>query len=430
MHYKINPSKLTGSITIPPSKSHTLRAILFASLAHGNSIIRHYLPSPDTTAMIHACQLLGATIEIEAHQLTIRGTNGQPHTPNNIIDAGNSGQVLRFIAALSALTPGYTVITGDQSIRTNRPIQPLLDGLTGLHVFAESTQQNGTAPIMIKGPLLGGKTTLNGEDSQPVSGLLMAAAFAKQKTIIEVIHPGETPWIDLTLSWFKKLNIPYQQRDYTYYEMMGNAQYDGFDYTVPGDFSSCAFPLAAALITQSDILLKNLDMTDVQGDKALIAALQAMGAKIEVTENNVLRIHPVDTLGGQTMNVNHIIDAVPILAVIACFAEQDVILTGAAIARQKESDRLAAIRCELNKMQANITELADGLIIKPSRLQGACVSSHNDHRIAMALAIAGLAAQGETVVEDIDCVNKSYPQFAQAFQQLNAAIYEYDPHRL
>lgn len=424
MQYLIKRSILQGSITIPPSKSHTLRAILFASLAKGKSTIHRYLPSPDTQAMIEACQLMGAQITVEEQKLTIVGTDFHPQTPSNIIDAGNSGQVLRFIAAIAALTSGYTVITGDHSVRTNRPVQPLLDALTRLNVFATSTKGDGSAPILIKGPLQGGITTLDGEDSQPVSGLLMACAFANKSTIINVTNPGEKPWVDLTLAWFKRLGIDYQQQDYTQYKISGNARYVGFEYTVPGDFSSCAFPLVAALITQSEIILNNLDMEDAQGDKALIFALQAMGASIEIDQDKKQVIVKKSAAGftGKSINVNNFIDAVPIVAVLGCFAQGETTITGAAIARKKESDRLSTITRELKKMGADITEFEDGLMIKPVKLKGTKVLSFNDHRIAMSLSVAALSAEGETIVEDIACVNKSYPNFAQALQHLGAAI--------
>jgi 3-phosphoshikimate 1-carboxyvinyltransferase len=423
MNYLIKPSKLSGAITIPASKSHTLRAILFASLAHGESIIHNYLHSPDTDAMIAACRLLGAKIHATKHQLNIIGTNGTPQTPENIIDAGNSGQVLRFVAAVAALTSGYTIITGDESVRKNRPVQPLLDGLTHLHVFAKSSQNNATAPIIIQGPLRGGETTLNGEDSQPVSALLIAAAFATNPTVINVRNPGEKPWVDLTLSWLKRLGIQYEKQDYTQYKIMGNARYAGFEYIVPGDFSSCAFPLVAGLITNSAITLQNLDFSDAQGDKELICALQTMGANIEYDlTQKIITTHPIEKLIGQTIDVNNYIDAVPILAVAACFATSETLITGAAIARKKESNRLAAITQELQKMGANILELEDGLKIMPSKLVGAKVDSFNDHRIAMALAVAGMMATGETIITNVSCVEKSYPDFAQAMRDLGGII--------
>lgn len=422
MHLKIKPSKLKGEITIPSSKSHTLRAILFASLAKGKSIVHQYLHSPDTFAMISACRLLGANIEIFPNHLIIEGFAGKPSTPNNVIDAGNSGQVLRFIAAVSSLTSGYTVLTGDESIRTSRPIQPLLSALKQLNVFAESTQHNGQAPIIIRGPFSGGVTKIDGEDSQPVSGLLIASAFADNPTTIHVKNPGEKPWIDVTLDWFKRLGISFERENYSKYIIHGNTLLSNFEYTVPGDFSSAAFPLASALITQSNITLKNLDFNDVQGDKAIVSILQKMGAQFEIdTSNRQLHIYPCE-LQGQEINVNDFIDAVTILAVVACFAKTETIIRGAEIARKKESDRLSAITQELQKMGANIQELPDGLIIQPSRLKGAIVKSHSDHRIAMSLAAASLAAETETLIHQTECIQKTFPDFAKAMQQLGANI--------
>jgi 3-phosphoshikimate 1-carboxyvinyltransferase len=227
----------------------------------------------------------------------------------------------------------------------------------------------------------------------------------------------------LTLDWFKRLGIDYQQQNHTQYVISGNAAYSGFEYTVPGDFSSCAFPLVAALITHSEIRLNNLDMNDVQGDKSLIFALQAMGALIEIdNDKKTVDVKKSKGLVGNKINVNNYIDAVPILAVMGCFAQGETVITGAAIARKKESDRLSVITQELQKMGANITELEDGLIIKPAKLTGTSVSSFDDHRIAMSLAIAALSAEGETIIENTLCVDKSYPNFAQALQKLGASI--------
>ena len=423
MRYRVKPSQLHGQISIPPSKSHTLRAILFASMAHGQSLIRHYLPSPDTQAMIQACRLLGASIVVEKDVLRIDGVAGLPRTPADVIHAGNSGQVLRFIGAIAALTPGYTVLTGDESIRTRRPVQPLLDGLNALGVKALSTQGNGSAPILVKGPLRGGQTQLDGADSQPVSALLMAAAFARKPCVITVTNPGEKPWVDLTLAWLSRLGIAYQRTDYSQYTVFGQARYAGFEYTVPGDFSSCAFPLVAALITGSSLSLYNLDMGDVQGDKALIAMLQEVGADIKVdAANHALHVRAGAPLRGQNTDINACIDALPILAVLACFASGETYLTGAAIARKKESDRIATITHALQAMGACIEPLDDGLRICPRPLVGAKVFSVADHRIAMALAVAGMAASGETLVEHTQCVAKSYPNFLPAMQAIGADI--------
>jgi 3-phosphoshikimate 1-carboxyvinyltransferase len=426
MKYIVNPSKLSGTIWIPPSKSHTMRAVLFASLAHGKSIIHHYLPSPDTEAMIHACRLLGAQIEITKDTLNIIGTNGRPKVPDNIIDAGNSGQVLRFIAAIAAATISeYVVITGDESIRYKRPLQPLISALNQLGGFAVSTKGDGFAPIIIKGLISAGTAELEGQDSQPVSAMLMGAAFLAGETQIKVINPGEKPWIDLTLSWFDRLGIQYSCKDYEHYMLKGHAHYEGFEYSVPGDFSSAAFPLVAALITGSEISLANIDMNDVQGDKAIIPALQDMGAELDYdAASRLLHVKKSSTLKGGEINVNNFIDAVPILAVAGCFCENGLQITGAEIAKHKESDRLEDVTVELRKMKGDITSLADGLTINNSVLSSNTVLSHHDHRMAMSLAVAGLAAAGTTHVEDTKCVAKSFPGFAEAMKNLGADIQE------
>lgn len=412
---------LQGRLTLPSSKSHSIRAVLLGAMAQGTSRVKKVLDSPDIHDAIRAARQLGAIITQEGDQIVIDGVGGMPQAPDDVIQVGNSGQVLRFVGALAALSPHYTVLTGDHSIRSNRPVQPLLDGLKGLGVFAESTRQNGKAPIIVKGPLQPGETFLTGEDSQPVSGLLMAAAFVEGKTIIHVQNPGETPWIGLTLSWLDRLGVQYTNQNFEKYTVHGKRQHSGFDYIVPGDFSSAAFPIVAALITGSEIAIDNVDMTDVQGDKAIIPVLQEMGAQIDIdSANRCLYIKKSPRLVGRTIDLNPIIDAVTILAVLGCFAEGETRLINGSIARQKECNRLACIAQELSKMGAKIQETDDGLIIRQSTLKGSIVKSHHDHRMALSLLVASLGADGVTEVEGLECIQKSYPTFIKDMQMLGA----------
>ena len=288
--FLIHPSSLGGSLLASPSKSHGLRAILFASLARGISQIQRTLASPDTLAMINACRQLGANIETHRDNLQITGTAGVPQSPSNVIDAGNSGQVLRFIACVAALTPHYVVITGDASIRSRRPLQPLLEALPRLGVWCRSMLDNQHAPILLKGPLQPGTTCLSGADSQPVSGLLIAASQATGEHVIEVNPLGELPWVKLTLAWFDKLGIAYQQQDHRKYSLCQKTLIQAFDYTIPCDFSSLAYPVAAAIITGSKLSLQQVDMDDVQGDKALFDIFTRMGASIHY-EANLKTLH-------------------------------------------------------------------------------------------------------------------------------------------
>lgn len=417
---KIYPGKLSGQIAIPTSKSHTIRSLFFAMMAKGKSRIEHPLPSPDTVAMLDAVRSLGAIIDMEQDTLIIDGCSGQLQSAEDVIQCGNSGQVLRFIGAIAALSESYTILTGDASIRHNRPVMPLLSALTQLGATAVSARLDGYAPIIVKGPLKGGKATLDGRDSQPVSALLMLGAFTPLE--LHVTNPGEKPWVALTLDWFDRLGIAYENHEFTHYKMKGHSHLKGFEYTVPGDFSSAAFLIVAGLVTGSEIAIDNIDMNDVQGDKGVIFALESMGAKFEF-RNKELIVKKGSSLKGTRLDINDFIDALPILAVAGCFASGETEIVNAAIARKKESDRIHCIALELKKMGAQIEERPDGLIVLPSDLQGSKdLQTHHDHRLAMALSIAALRAKGESVIHGIECVSKSYPSFFEHLSRLGAKV--------
>ena len=396
-------------LTVPSSKSHTLRAILFAALADGTSQIERFLVSPDTTAMIKAVFSFGATVHIQNDTLKIRGVAGKLQPPH-AIECGNSGIVLRFIGALAALLPYPTILTGDASIQQRRLATPLLEALRQLGASATSIRGDGFAPLCIQGPITQKSATLDGEDSQPVSGLLIAARLAPHPIELHVTNPGEKPWVDLTLHWLRRLGIRYERRGASYYRLEGNAKIDAFSYCVPGDFSSAAFPIAAALITNAELTLHNLDLEDCQGDQAILPALEQMGATFEWKGTNLI-VRKGAHLRGISLDINDFIDALPILAVIGCFAKGRTKLYNAAIARKKESDRIHAMATELKKMGARIEEMPDGLIIHSSVLHEAPLQSYNDHRVAMALAVAALGAKSFCAIADTGCVAKTYPNF-------------------
>ncbi len=420
---RIHPSRLKGEIVIPSSKSHTLRAIVFAFLAKGVSVIEKILPSPDTEAMIRAVTLLGAEVTRDGQTLKVKGVAGQPKVADDVIQCGNSGQVLRFIGAISALNPAYTILTGDASIRHSRQVAPLLTGLSELGAIALSSRGDGYAPILIKGPLTRNMATIEGQDSQPVSGLLMAAAFAPHPIDLHVVNPGEKPWVSLTLDWFSRLGIPFTASDFTHYRMQGSAKIDAFHYIVPGDFSSLAFPIAAALITDSELVIRNVDMSDIQGDKIVISHLRQMGAKIDlILEEKTLIVRRGSLLKGMRIDINDCIDALPILAVVGCFAEGKTEIFNGSIARKKESDRIALMASELKKMGGKIEEREDGLVIESCPLQGAYLETHNDHRLALSLSVAAFGAFGESVIANVECVDKTYPSFYSDFIGLGAKI--------
>ncbi|MCH9613720.1 MAG: 3-phosphoshikimate 1-carboxyvinyltransferase [Chlamydiia bacterium] len=420
-HALVKRSTLKGSISIPPSKSHTHRAILFAMMGRGQSRITNYLNSPDSIAMIEAAKQLGAKVEQNPGELIIDGAFPL-NAASDVIQCGNSGLVLRLVGALAGLMPTYTVITGDHSIRTNRVVSPLLHALSKLGAFATSSRGDGYAPIIVRGPIHPGKVTMSGESSQPVSGMLIASSFGTGEVVINVDNPGEKPWIDLTLSWFDFLGLKYTNDSYTRYTIPGHGSYDGFEKAIPGDLSSAAFPVAAALITGSKLRIENADMRDVQGDKELFITLQKMGANLTFEDNAIL-VNPSD-LKGIEVDINNYVDSITILAVLGCFASGTTVIKGAAIARKKECDRIHAIVTELEKMGAKIEETEDGLIVHNSPLTGAEVESYEDHRMAMSLVCAGLGSEGETKVGPTPCISKTYPGFLDAMHKLGADLKE------
>lgn len=422
----VKPSKVRHQINIPSSKSQTHRAILLASLAEGHSKIYHPLHSPDTVAMTEACKSFGAKIVFQSDHLEIEGTAGKIAFAEDVIQANNSGIILRFVSAIATLCKNPIVITGDYSIRHQRPMSILINALKELGVEITSTKQDGFAPLIIQGPLKSYSCTiLNGQDSQNISALLLLGIFLKQPLEILVNNPGEKPWIDLTLDWLKRLNVPYTNEDYKKFKVEGIQTYPGFNYSVPGDWSSAAFPIAAALLTQSDLTLCNLDFNDLQGDKKIIDHLSLMGAKFEKDMNNgKLTVCKTSKLKGIEIDINECIDSITILSTLACFAEGETLIYNGLVARQKECDRIASISKELRKMGAQIEEREDGLLIKQSQLKGTKVNSCHDHRMAMSLVIAGLASEGDSIIENVDCISKTYPTFIEDFSRIGASIEE------
>ena len=404
---EIVPTGLQGRLTLPPSKSHTLRACLFASLADGTSYIENILDSPDTEAMIEACQALGATIIRNGSSLTIHAGVSQKDVH---IHARQSGLVLRLMAAVFATTSRKSVLEGDP----RRPCQALISALCQMGAKIESV--DGHAPLTIQGPIKPTKISMDGKDSQPVSAILIAASLLDGTTEIEVQNSGEKPWLQVTLDWLKRLGISYTQVN-DCYKIEGRAKILPFTYKVPADLSALAFMLAIGLLTESELVIEDVDLCDVQGDKEIIPILERMGARFTIQDHSIKVCGP-QKLQGASIDVNGCIDALPILSVIGCFASGTTHLYNGRVAREKESDRIHCMKCELEKMGADITETSDALIIRQSRLQGAIVDSHNDHRVAMSLAVAALAAETKTHLTGEGAVEKTYKNFFKELERL------------
>lgn len=415
MLYVIQPSKVEGEACVPPSKSQSIRALYFAALAHGTSTLKNLLPSPDIEQAKLSISLLGADVERGEGMWTIRGCAGTPHTPRQVMDAGNSGLVFRLGIALSALAPETTLVTGDASICHRRPSAPLLAALNELGAKSWVSCPGQTAPVVVCGQLKGGEVSMVSGDSQPASALMVAAPFTEKGVLLDLSQVGERPWLELTLSWLSSRGIHWEWQEEKVW-IPGRQKLEPFSYEVCGDWSSAAFLVAAGMVTGGRVRVRGLRHGDGQGDQKLFAALK--GVKWEEKEDGI-ELQGGEFEGG-VLNCEPFIDALPILAVLGCYARSPLQLTGAAVARLKESDRIASITAELRKMGAHIEEHPDGLTVCPSPLRGAVLQAHQDHRMAMALSVAALGARGESRVEGVECVAKTFPHFELVLTDLGA----------
>ena len=411
--------KLKGSIEIPASKSHTIRAVILASLAKGTSKLINPLKSEDALAAVNACKALGAKIKLGKNAWTIIGFGKNPKNPKKKIDFANSGTSSRLLIGVMAALGIEAIVDGDASLRT-RPMEPLFDGLKQLGLKVKYLKKQGFFPAKISGRINGGKTTVNGKSSQYVSSPLIACPLCEKDTEIKVVSMKEQPYIELTLKWLDEQGIKYKRKGFTSFKIKGNQAYKPFKKRIPGDWSSAAFPIAAAAVTSSNVLVKGVDIRDVQGDKEIINYLKRMGAKIQKEKNGIRIIGK--PLKGKSIDLSHTPDALPAMSVIGCSASGTTTLKNVAQARIKETDRIAVMTRELSKLGADVKELKDGIIIKHSQLKGAKVKGHNDHRVVMALSIAGLIADGNTEIDSAESVNVTFPGYVKLMKALGAKM--------
>jgi 3-phosphoshikimate 1-carboxyvinyltransferase len=436
MRVSISPHKFTGLVRIPASKSHTIRQLLIASLADGVSEIQYPLDSLDTRSCVSVCKAFGAQISEyrdfdpcpnkacengkKLVKYTVKGNAGfkqkaaLPASGLPLIDVGNSGTTLYMALAIAGLQEKPLQFSGDEQIQ-KRSAAPLLDALASLGVHSQSNK--GCTPITIKGPWKGGKTSLPCPTSQYLTALLIASPLAPAGTVtnIEVPMLNEKPYIEMTLSYLKAHGIPFESAsDFSSLIIPGGSSWKTFSRSVPGDFSSAAFPAAAAAISGGQATLLGLDPEDTQGDKYFFEMLKVMGCDVQWGDN--LTISRKGPLHGGTFDLNATPDLLPAAAAVAAFAVGDTALINVAHARIKETDRITVMARELAKLGVNCTERPDGLIVHgnggPSLSENSCViDGCGDHRIVMAFAAAALGCKGTIEIESAESAAVTYPGF-------------------
>ncbi len=421
VYLSVRSSSLRGNIRIPASKSHTIRGVLVGLLAEGTTTVRHPLDAADTLSAVGCAQALGAVVDVQQDRWIIRGTGGRLPSSPTALDVGNSGTTLGNLIGLCATGAVPITLNGDASIRS-RPFDPLLASLKELGAIVESCGPGGTAPITIHGPLRGGSARVDGTTSIYLTPLLVAAPLIAGDTELTVDGTmNEKGYVRMTLDWLHAAGIKIEVNDdLTHFKIRGGQTYQSIERAVAADFSSAAFPACAAVLAADpEVTVLGLDFDDPQGDKQVFEHLRRMGASFDI-DGTTLQIRRATDLQGVRMDLSDTPDALPMLAVVGCFAEGETLLDNVAMARIKETDRIAVMCAELRKMGADIDERPDGLVIRKTALHGARVNGHDDHRVVMALAVAGLLADGETQIDSAESVRITYPTFLESMRALGA----------
>ena len=416
--------RIDAEITVPGDKSISHRVAIVAALSNGVCTLRGFLPSEDCMHTVNALRALGIEIE-QPHpdELIVHGKKRLLTPPSSEIDCGNSGTTMRLLAGLLAGQTFESRLVADASL-SRRPMDRIIVPLRkmGANIVAEGPEQ--TPPLRIHGGSLTGIQYRSPVASAQVKGaILFAGLFAKGKTTLDEPSPSRNH-TELIFNYFL---VRTAKGDNGTVTVFGDQVPESRDFTIPGDLSSAAFWLvAAAAQPGGHLLVRHVGLNDTR--TALLGVLVRMGAQVREAIEDVDQLEPrgiVEVTGAplkgtviQGKEVPLLIDELPILAVAGALASGTTIIRHAQELRVKETDRIAAIAHNLRIMGAQVIEMKDGLEIHgPAPLHGARVASFGDHRIAMAFAVAGLFADGETVVQDADCVRESYPGFEIALEE-------------
>jgi len=410
----ISSSEINGKTAAPSSKSYTIRSLICAALADGESRILNPLISDDTEAAAEVLEQVGIDVNKEEGWWQLRG--GHLHKPAGDLFCRDSAATFRFMTAISSLIPGRCRLVPGPSL-ARRPIAPLLAALAQLGVQCRLEDKTVTVD---GGRLQGGTVKLPGDiSSQFITALLLIAPLAETGLTIRLTTPpGSKPYLMMTLYCLKKFGIAVETPDDLMQFKVSRQDYKPTEYTVEGDWSSASYLLVLGAVS-GQVEVTNLNRHSFQGDRIMLNLLQSMGAEVIINESSVTVRK--SRLKAITADLSNCIDLLPTLAVLAAVADGESRFNGISRARLKESDRVLALREGLARMGVPVTEEEDRLIITGTKPVGAAIDSFGDHRIAMAFSILGSVA-GDTTIEAAECVAKTYPDFWQVFKKLGGKV--------
>jgi 3-phosphoshikimate 1-carboxyvinyltransferase len=427
-------SQIHGAPEVPSSKYYTLRYVLAATLAEGESRIILPAWSDDTDALFRGCRALGATVSWEDEQqrvLCIRGV-GRPHSSGPVtIDVGNAGAVLRLLLGLGALLSEVTFVTDYPQSLGKRPNRELLEALISLGAMCEGTGPEGYLPITIRGGnLRGGHVRISGaRSSQYLSSLLYLAPLLGERLEITVVDELKSqPLVRATLEVLQEAGIAVEHDKALHHFVIASGQvYQPQEYVVPGDYPSAAALLAACIVTNdplSELSLARLRLGDEVGE-VLLDAFRSMGADLH-RDGDTLVLRGGRRLHGVELDGDRIIDCIPVLVAAACFAEGESRFYNVESLHYKESDRIDDLCAELRRAGCSVSPLRDTIIVqgRPQGVEGGVVvDGHGDHRLLMALTIVGLRSRLGLTLTGVEHITKSYPHFFTELYRLGVSIH-------
>jgi len=412
----IYKSEIKGKVRAPSSKSYTIRGLVAASLAKGESEIIHPLGSDDTEACLNVLSQVGVRVHQKRDSWQVSG--GDFHKPEADLFCGESAATLRFMTAICSLIPGKCRLTPGPSL-AKRPVQPLVQALRQLGVNCSSRGE--VAPVIVEGGgLRGGVTELPGNiSSQFVSALLFISPLAKEGVKIRLTTPLESkPFVLMTLDCMRSFGIKVKSsKDLREFEVLKQT-YRPAKYIVEGDWSSASYLLALGAIC-GEVEVENLNPESLQGDKMILDFLIDMGTSVKMNENSVTVRR--SRLKAIRADLSDCIDLLPTMAVLAASADGVSEFVGVERARIKESNRVAALREGLERMGIKVGEERDRLTIAGSKLRGSVIDTKGDHRIAMAFSLIG-SLVGEMIIDDAGCVSKTFPEFWDMLKSIGGKV--------
>lgn len=407
----VKPSKVEGSIIAPTSKSIAQRAIAIATMANGQSTLTNVGSSDDVKVALGISKQLGANIIGNEHRLTIDGSLKQPTTP---LFCGESGLCIRMFAGIASTFSSQVTLLGDGTLAA-RSMEDLENLYAQLGVRIGTN--NGLQPITVQGPLLGGEVFLERlTGSQALTGALIASAFALYDTVIHINDLPSKQYIDLTIDTMQQFGVTVKRDGYHRFHIPGGLSYKPAHINIEGDWSGAAFMLVAGAIA-GRVRIDNLQIKSKQPDRAIIDVLLWVGAKVSIREDSIEVAQ--NQLQAFDFDATDSPDLFPPLVVLAAYCHGQSKIMGISRLKAKESDRASALVEEFSKLGITITLHGDLMYIEGGTVNGGTVNAHDDHRIAMACAVAGLGANGNVIIEGSECVNKSYPEFFEHLQTLS-----------